>query len=206
MIFSQYQLSNSLAAINALCTPAIFEALAAAYRHPSRHYHTGVHIAACLTELESVQQLAVRPDEMAVAIWFHDAVYDTRRVDNEERSAAWAANYLTDAGASQDVVQRISAMILATKTHDAHDAESALMVDIDLHILGSPPPFFEVYDRAIRQEYAWVPESDYRGKRAEVLQAFLRRDAIFRTQTLHARYEAQARQNLRRKIDELTAE
>lgn len=202
-MFSQHKLSKSLGAVGSLCTPIIFHELANAYQHPSRHYHTDAHIAACLIELESIRHLALHPDEIAVAIWFHDAVYDSRRSDNEVQSAAWATSYLTETGASKDVIARITAMILATKSHDAHDVDSALMVDIDLHILGRPPSIFEAYDHAIRQEYAWVPESEYRRRRAEALLAFLARDAIFRTQTLHERYEVQARENIQRKIGEL---
>ena len=71
----------------------IYARLAATYREPHRHYHTAAHISACLDELDGARELASFPFEVEAALWFHDAVYDTRASDNEERSAQWAAAF-----------------------------------------------------------------------------------------------------------------
>ena len=80
----------------------------------------------------------------------------------------------------------------------------AALVDVDLGILGASPDTFEAYDRAIRREYEWMPEDRYRAGRAAVLKSFLDRDAIYHTPEIRTELERKARQNLKRKLDELT--
>lgn len=102
------------------------------------------------------------------------------------------------------VVGRVAAMIRATKTHQSEDGDTRLLLDVDLAILGSGVVEFEEYDRAIRKEYAWVSEADYRSGRTKVLESFLRRPTIYRTPALRALHEKAARENLRRKVAELS--
>jgi predicted metal-dependent HD superfamily phosphohydrolase len=89
-----------------------------------------------------------------------------------------------------------------TTRHDAvpsgADAES--LVDVDLSILGAPPGRFDEYEQQIREEYAWVPDFVFRRKRAEILEGFLARPAIFSTAHFRSRYERQARENLARSL------
>ena len=185
---------------------ATFEALIAAYSEAHRHYHGAHHIAACLALLDEVRDLAERPAEVELALWFHDAVYKTRAFDNEARSADWAERFLAEAGAAPAAAARVRAHILATR-HAAEPAagDTALTVDIDLSILGRPPADFDAFDRAIREEYAWVPGFLYRRKRAEVLQGFLDRPAIYVTPALFQRFEAPARENLQRALGRLAS-
>jgi predicted metal-dependent HD superfamily phosphohydrolase len=199
-VFSRTALNAALAGIGALPHGDLFSELAAAYAEPTRHYHTRRHIAACLRDLTRWRDLAERPNEVAVALWFHDAVYDTHRDDNEARSADWAHRYLEAARAPREAITRVAAMIRATAAHVAADADAALLLDIDLAILGASPRRFAAYDRAIRAEYAWVPEAQYRVARRRVLASFLERAAIYQTPQLRARYEARARSNLARLI------
>ena len=183
---------------------ATFDALVAAYQEPQRRYHGAAHIAACLALLDEVRNLAEEPAEVELALWFHDAVYKTRAFDNEAKSADWAERFLAEAGADPAVAERVRDHILATR-HAAEPAagDTALTVDIDLSILGRPPETFDAFDRAIREEYAWVPGFLYRRKRAEVLQGFLDRPAIYITPALQERFEAQARANLERALGRL---
>lgn len=183
-----------------------FEALCTAYAEPGRHYHTAHHVNACLRLLAAYRHLAERPDEVAVALCFHDAVYDTRRSDNETRSAEWAARWLTARGAHAAVTARVRRLVLATR-HDARPvgADEALLVDLDLSVLGRSARTFARYDAGIRREYAWVPAPEYARRRAEVLRGFLARDRIFVTAPLFDRFEARARQNLRAAMARLAA-
>ena len=63
-----------------------------AYASPARAYHSWSHIAAMLRELDAVRTVPefddVDFDEVELAIFFHDAVYDPLRQDDEARSAA----------------------------------------------------------------------------------------------------------------------
>jgi len=175
-------------------------ALAGAYGDPARAYHNMNHIGDCLLRLDEHARLAEDPVAVGFAIWFHDIVYDTRAADNEERSAAKAAEFLsaTPPGAV------VADLIRATR-HDtlpvARDA--ALLCDIDLSILGCGPDEYDAYARAIREEYAWVPSVEYAKARTRVLEGFLARPSVFVLGELEKRFGEQARVNLRREIRSL---
>jgi predicted metal-dependent HD superfamily phosphohydrolase len=183
---------------------ALFARLQEAYSKPQRGYHTAAHIEDCLARLDSARGEAERPDEVEVALWFHDAVYDPRAADNEERSAAWAAQAMREGGMDPEAVRRVSSLIEATKHRREPDTpDCALLLDVDLSILGQPPEAFAAYEARIRQEYAWVPQEQFRLGRRAILESFLKRPAIYRTEFFRTRLEAQARENLARSIAQL---
>lgn len=198
-------LDATLAGLGLSPDPGLASELLSAYNGPGRHYHTIEHVEACLAVFRQFDHLAQRPHEIEIALWFHDAVYDTRRDDNESRSADWATAYLNGRGVDDGAISRIAAMIRATKHHEAADPDTALLLDVDLSILGMPPDVFRAYDAAIRKEFDWVPESQFRDGRTRILTGFLERDRIFRMPQVFARYESQARSNLVRAIEALAA-
>src|SRR5436309_12324298 len=51
--------------------------LAQRLAEPHRAYHTMRHILHCFDEMARVRHLAAHPDAMAMALWYHDAIYDT---------------------------------------------------------------------------------------------------------------------------------
>lgn len=206
MMFLKSNLCRSLNAIGVQREGDIFERLEVSYGHPSRHYHTSTHISECLTHFSNYRGEAEHPAEVEVAIWFHDAVYDTMKNDNEEQSAAWARNYLSENSANLNTIERIEKLILSTKTHsNLETIDQKWMVDIDLCVLGQSPERFEAYDQAIREEYIWVPEDHYRKARSEILRKFLKSGRIYSTEAFIDLYEKQARINLAAKIRELEA-
>lgn len=181
--------------------------LVRAYTAPERHYHNLAHIEAMLG-LMRMHALS-DPASVEAAIWFHDAVYDTRRHDNEERSAALATERLAGL-LSPDRVGRIAALIRATAGHtvpDFSDAaarnDCALFLDMDLAILGSAPEDFAAYESAVRREYAWVPQPLWIEGRRQVLERFLARPMIYASQSFRASHEAAARRNLTRSLKQL---
>lgn len=179
---------------------ALYETLCARHAEPWRHYHTLQHLGECIAHFGSASHLAQRPAEVEVALWFHDAVYDLQRHDNEEQSAALASRELAAAGVPPEAVARVAALVLATR-HMLADAapptgDTQLLVDIDLAILGAAPPRFAEYERQIREEYASVPEAAFRARRRGVLQSFLARPALYSTGHFRTRLQAQARANL----------
>jgi predicted metal-dependent HD superfamily phosphohydrolase len=169
----------------------------AAYAEPHRHYHTAAHIGACLNELDGAADCARFVFEVEAALWFHDAIYDPRSPDNERRSADWAAEFLAEAGAPAAVSARVQEHVMATR-HASEPAlrDSALVVDIDLSILGQASAVYGEFERNVREEYRWVPGSLYRRRRCEILQSFLDREHIYALPHFRARYETQARANL----------
>lgn len=136
----------------------LFEQLVAAYQEAQRHYHSLQHLTEYLTHFESVHHLARHPGELAIALWFHDAVYDVRGKDNERQSADWAMRMLAASGASEATRERVEQLIMATR-HDSTPVppDEQLLVDIDLAILGAAPGRFAEYDKQVGAEYSWVP-------------------------------------------------
>src|SRR5262249_31224626 len=67
---------------------------------------------------------------------------------------------------------------------------------LDTSILGAPEEIYEVYSRAIRKEYSWVPDVLYREGRMKILNDFLGRERIYHTEEIRAKYETQARHNI----------
>lgn len=201
---NEVRFRDLFACLGGNASSAPYVQLLEAYSQPLRAYHNVTHLEDCLRQLDGALSEAQRPNVVEAALWFHDAVYDPKASDNEEQSAAWARTSLLDAGVAEEAVRRIGAMILATKHNGEPDSsDAALMLDIDLSILGREPNVFEQYDRAIREEYAWVPEEQYRAARAAILERFLARPAIYGTGTFFRRFENQARVNLEETIRKL---
>lgn len=178
-----------------------YDALISAHGEKHRAYHTLDHIAACLRHLDDVRHNLQRPDEVEMALWFHDAVYEPFSGTNEEDSAEWAADWLQDRGADKAVTARIADHILATKSHEAPDnPDGQYMLDIDLSILGTPPAIYDAFELNIRREYKRVPGFIFRKKRKAILQGFLERDAIYATEYFQDKLEQTARINLVRAV------
>jgi predicted metal-dependent HD superfamily phosphohydrolase len=184
-----------------VCSGKSFQRIVAAYSEPQRSYHTGDHIEACLAEFDRIRELCESPDQVECALWLHDVVYDPRASDNEEKSALWAMEILSESGCPERVANHVWELILITKHKEPPvNMDARLMVDIDLAILGRPSTVFDVYEKSIRAEYSWVPEESYRTGRSKVLLGFLQRPAIFFTERFEEIYGMQARENLENSV------
>lgn len=185
----------------------LFNQLVAAYSERHRHYHTLQHLRECLAHCEAAGTLARHPAEVELALWFHDAVYDPQRDDNEERSADWAKRSVLAGGCDAAVADRVHGLVLATQAHTAPpDAiDTQLLVDIDLAILGAAPERFAEYGRQVRAEYAHVPDEAYRAGRTRVLQGFLQRPFIYATAAYRDALEQRARANIGHALASLQA-
>ncbi len=194
-------------ALGSMPPDALLAELLARYTEPARAYHTLQHLAECLAHFDTVRPLVQRPDEMEVALWFHDAIYEIQPPDpthdNEEASAQWAQQTLLAAGIALESAQRVAALIRLTK-HGAATVtgDGALLLDIDLAILGASPARYAEYEAQIRQEYEWVPWPQFCAARRKILQGFLARPSLYRTAPFQL-YESSARKNLQRAIVQL---
>jgi predicted metal-dependent HD superfamily phosphohydrolase len=147
----------------------VYRQLVSLYGQVHRHYHNLHHINECLAEFDTIRHLADQPVAVELAIWFHDAEYDTRAQDNEERSAQLAKQHLVEVGGSSDLCNSVTSLILATKAHDASGhTDAPLLIDVDLSTLGQPEERFGEYEIQIRREYDWVPEQIFASKRAGI--------------------------------------
>jgi predicted metal-dependent HD superfamily phosphohydrolase len=172
--------------------------LVAAYASPGRYYHNLKHIEECLDALAGVDHLsAVEREILTEAIWWHDVVYDATRSDNEERSARLAEQHVPP-----DLRDEVARLIRLTKTHqvEPRDRLGAILISIDLSILGAEPARYDAYAAAIRKEFAHIGESDYRAGRSNVLSQFASRPTIFPDAGFARRFDRQARENLTREL------
>ncbi|WP_316188228.1 MULTISPECIES: phosphohydrolase [unclassified Bradyrhizobium] len=172
--------------------------LVEAYSAGGRHYHDLRHVQDCLDQLDRVADLSVREREsLTQAIWWHDAVYDPTRSDNEEQSAILAERHV-----APELRDEVGRLIRLTRTHDVapDDRLGALLVSIDLAILGTDEAGYDAYADAIRREYAHVPDDAYRAGRAAVLDRFARRPVIYPDAGFAAALDQKARANLAREL------
>ena len=181
---------------------AVFADLVSRYGEPERHYHTLDHIRAVLDHIDAHRPNA--PAALLFAAWLHDVIYDPRAADNEARSADFARAVLSNAAIASATIDETARLILLTRSHEAHpdDRLGCTLLDADLAILAADELAYDAYADAIRREYAWVPEPDYRSGRRKVLERFLVRPRLFFTMEM-ADAEPRARHNLTREVARL---
>ena len=148
--------------------PGLINEIVSAYSQPHRAYHTLQHLAECFGYLDECLLEPVDRGSLELALWFHDAIYDTKASDNEDQSARWSRLALSVLSPSD--LNLIERLILVTK-HDAspESEDEKLLLDIDLSILGSSQTRFAEYEAQVRYEYGWVPEDAYRLGRSKIL-------------------------------------
>ncbi len=180
----------------------------AAYAEPHRRYHGERHLDDCLWQLDQVLDLRERDRRLLRwAILWHDAIYDPTRTDNEERSAELAFDELTACGVDDSTAGEVARLILLTSGHRAqtNDHLGALLVSIDLSILGSDANRYREYVDGVRQEYSHMPEGNWRQGRAAVLKHLLDSEPLYPDPRFRAAFEAQARRNVEEEIKSLAA-
>ena len=202
------ELLRSLGAADRRAVAHAFDEVSARYSEPHRRYHTLEHVAEVLGYLEDLWSPAPPPPGLCLAAWLHDVVYDPRRADNEAASAAWATGRLGALGVADDVGREAHRLIELTAGHDPSDDDEPgrVLADADLAILGAPGDRYDRYAAAVREEYGFVPDEDYRAGRSRVLHGFLERSAIYHTDRARAAFEAAARGNLARELAALSGD
>lgn len=184
----------------------VFNMLARHYAEPHRAYHNLSHIAALLALADEVRLHMHQPEVVEFAIWFHDVIYDTHSTDNEVRSAAFARDALRMMQVPDHITTAVEQCILATQRHEAPalpHPDLPLFLDLDLSILGAPEGIYRSYRNAIRTEYDWVPDAEYRAGRAAVLEKFQARPGLYFTRLMADRYEERARHNIALELRDL---
>jgi len=182
-------------------------ALLARWAEPHRHYHTLEHLATVLSIVDEEADRAEHPDLVRLAAWFHDAVYDphTPGDGNERASAELAADSLVTLGVPTEAIDAVRRLVLVTAGHatQAGDADGALLCDADLAVLAGHPAAYDAYAAAVRQEYEFVPDAEFRAGRAAILRRLLELPALYRNPDLAQRWTEPARANLIRELGAL---
>lgn len=174
------------------------------YTNRKRHYHNLRHLENLICGLQEHQTQVNDWDSMLLAAFYHDIVYNVLKTDNEEKSAALAADRLNSFGYPTGKITHCTRLILATKTHaTSTDADVNLFTDADLSVLGQPAEIYQQYCAQIRKEYAIYPDILYKPGRIKVLRHFLQQAHIYKTAVFYNRLEARAKENLQQELQEL---
>jgi predicted metal-dependent HD superfamily phosphohydrolase len=185
-------------------TEELREDLLARWSETHRKHHTVTHLHEMLDAIGALADAGIEFDREAVelAAWFHDAVYEIGRDDNEDRSAELARELL----ASSPIRDEVARLVLVTKTHKvgADDINGAVLSDADLSVLGSEPPRYRTYAAAVREEYAEVPDEVFKPGRAQILSSLLE-GQLFHTGVGREWWEDRARRNIAEEIAALTS-
>ncbi len=177
------------------------------HRQPHRAYHDERHVLELL-ELARMHAPDLTPAER-LAILFHDAVYvpGAPKGENEALSALLmraTVFALARAGAmaapTAATIDDADAIIRATTHAEPPPALAARMCDLDLWRLAAPWDDFQRHGEDIRHEFRYLHPSDeaFWTARRAFYRSMLDKPAIFTTPWFRDRFEAQARNNLRR--------
>jgi predicted metal-dependent HD superfamily phosphohydrolase len=183
---------------------ALGEALIRAWGEPQRRYHNQSHLIWLLDEADRRAALVRDTKFVGYAIWFHDAVYQPGRSDNETLSADWARTSLV---AQPDLAARVAHVIEMTKNHVAGEAEgdAEFFLDLDIAILGAPRATYCAYAAGIRDEYPHVTDAAFAAGRGAFLANQLEGARTLRTDLYETQRGDAARANMRWELGEMRA-
>jgi len=169
------------------------------YGEKHRKYHTVQHLAESFKLFEENKTAIHDPQAVALALFYHDVVYNIPSDGNEEQSAQYAKRALTEMGAEPQLISRVAELIEMTERHTAPapDADAALMMDIDMAILGAAPARYKKYAAEVEAEYtSHLTPEEYRAGRLAFLETCHAKTRFFITDTFEKKYGEQSRRNL----------
>jgi predicted metal-dependent HD superfamily phosphohydrolase len=179
--------------------------LVSRYSEEGRYYHTLTHLSDLYFLLQELRSNIRVWDTVLFSLFYHDAIYDPLKQDNEERSGDLAARRLRELNVPEETILGCMSMIHATKSHQqALDGGVNLFTDADLAILGQSGERYRSYTSQIRMEYSMYPDAVYNSGRSGVLKHFLSMNRIYKTEAFRERYEDNARLNMKQELISLS--
>lgn len=185
--------------------PGWLDTLLELHRQPHRRYHGVRHVGWVVRHaLDLGGTHADRVDDLGAVVaaaFFHDAVYDPTRTDNEFASAALAQRALGELGWAAPRIVAVAELVTATADHVAPSApgaalDTAVLLAADLAVLAADPASYAEYVTGVRAEYAHVSDAEWAVGRGRVLHNFLERAAIFDPALGLDTWERRARGNI----------
>jgi predicted metal-dependent HD superfamily phosphohydrolase len=183
------------------------------YREDQRYYHRLRHIGHFLDVLQQLCAPGQPSAEQLIAAFFHDAIYDPTRHDNEVLSAKLAHVFLKAVGLEKRFGGAVHCLIMATAGHNVDKAFTnaqgasgvklgrraiAQFLDSDLAILAANRGAYKTYCRNIAREYSHLSAAQFKAGRAGFLRAFLsdHDKRLYHSPLGSSLFEAPARANL----------
>lgn len=192
---------------NEIMIEKLFFELEKKYSEKHRYYHTLNHIESLINLIEDYKEKISDIHYIFFSVWYHDAIYNTLKKNNEEKSSALAAKRLKDLNVDNLTVNKIKMLIISTKNHltnpEIDNFDAKLFLDCDLSILGANIERYKQYMNEIRLEYSIYPDLLYNKGRIKVLEHFLNMSRIYKTDEIYERFEKQARENLKYELETL---
>ncbi len=181
---------------------ATLELLLSMHNDPARRVHAAQHLLDCFAKLKRWHQETQHFHQVALAIWFHDALFDPQRHDNEARSARLASDRLSAAKVAPETVQRVRELIISSRPGEQlNTREARLLHDIDRAVFGASSESYNRYERNLRHENSHIGDFIYRRKRIEQLQALLTRSQLYLTDSAQTDLQVPAAANLKRWLE-----
>jgi len=144
-----------------------YHELKAKYGESHRYYHTWDHVLDLIDQVMD-QYHHYFDNDLLLSILFHDAIYNPRDKDNEEKSAEYFKKYFPD----NNLVYNA---IINTKNHKMNDnfsQTSYILNQIDMSILyQSNMKTFIDYENKIMKEYQFIDYESYRKHRLDFLKS-----------------------------------
>lgn len=185
-------------------TEKLWEEIEQAYSGKKRFYHTLSHLENLLNHLTVYKEQLNDYDAVLFAVFYHDAVYNVMKKDNEEKSAELAEKNMNAIGVQSASIDRCRKMILATKSHQQNaDYDTNFFTDADLSVLGQDWEFYSEYCQQVRKEHSIFPDLIYNPGRKKAMMHFLKMERIYKTEAFFEKYEVNAKRNIEREIEEL---
>lgn len=175
------------------------------YSEPGRHYHNLNHVGYCLGQLDGVREQLHDADAAELALWFHDAVYETGADDNELRSALLFDRHL-GIHLPSGRADRIHARIMATvHPSGAVERDAQFVADIDLSGLALSREAFRRDTEDLRRERHHLTDSQFELGTVGFFRKLMAGPSIFLTDHFRANYEQPALRNIVELINEMEA-
>lgn len=140
----------------------LFSELKKRYQEPHRKFHTLEHVKDLLKKSEIFYLKFEERQILTLAIFYHDAIYDIHRSDNEEKSASLLRSCGPYLNLPEEIVESASKLIQDTQAINLFNA-------LDYSILASNENLYEDYKSKIYEEYQVIPRTIFTTKRIEIL-------------------------------------
>ncbi len=150
--------------------------IASAWQEAHRHYHSEMHLAFLLDEIEKyLQAQKLNPEHYGVlvmAAFFHDIVYDPTQQDNEAQSVKVFEQMTTKTHPNRALIKEI---ILDTQHHQGSGVLSKQFSALDMRVV-TDSSFEELltWERQIFKEYQFLDYSLYKEGRIQLLEKFIK--------------------------------